>query len=231
MTTLPDLDRLLEAAGPLPADRPKYDLHAGQRRIAEKLATRMPQTTSPDPVPHLPTTPTAVHADARRDLRALATVVINEPDACEKIDRLVDGWEPNGGLVFGCLLDLAGRQYSAVWWWQFAAGAGSHLAAYCLYLHHLRTGEPHDAEHWFQQAARLEDGTIAPIAPELPDLPGYTHLASRLAPPLPDTAGLPRPGSALREAINDLPREDGDCGLLSLPTADVAHRLQELASH
>ncbi|AUY48318.1 hypothetical protein [Streptomyces sp. CB01881] len=171
MTTLPDLDRLLKAAGPLPADRPRYDLEAGQRRIAEKLAALAPQTP--------PTAPTTVHADARRDLRTLATVVINEPDAYETIDRLVDGWEPNGALVFGCLLDLAGRQYSATWWWQFAAGAGSHLAAYCLYLHHLRMGEPHDAEHWFQQAPPASK--MAPSPPSPPNCP--TCPATPTSPP------------------------------------------------
>ncbi|MFJ9461477.1 hypothetical protein ACIRST_41210 [Kitasatospora sp. NPDC101447] len=225
----PNVGRLLNAAGPLPADRPRYDLDAGRRHVAEGLASRrIERALAPTPQP-LPGT-AGIHADARRDLRALATVVINEPGSWEEIETLAKDWEPNGALIFGCLLDLSGRHHSATWWWQFAAGAGSHLAAYCMYLHHLRRGELRDAENWFHQAACLEDGTSAPIAPKLPDLPGYARLASRLAPPLPDPGALPRPDRALRDAINGLPREDEAAGLLSLPTDAIADRLQELAS-
>ncbi|MFJ2863992.1 hypothetical protein [Kitasatospora sp. NPDC087314] len=228
----PDIDFLLNAAGPLPADRPRYDMNAGRRYVAEGLAARRTErSAAPAPQPQPSPGSTGIHADARRDLRALATVVINEPGSWEEIETLAKDWEPNGALIFGCLLDLSGRHHSATWWWQFAAGAGSHLAAYCMYLHHLRRGELRDAENWFNQAACLEDGTSAPLAPKLPDLPGYARLASRLAPPLPDPAGLPRPDRALRDAINGLPREDEAGGLLSLPTDAIADRLQELASH
>ncbi|MFE4356093.1 hypothetical protein [Kitasatospora sp. NPDC056800] len=224
--------RLLEAAGPLPADRPRYDQEAGRRYVAEGLAARRAERAAASAQAIL-TFPDAagIHADARRDLHALATVVINEPGAWEEVESLAQDWEPKGALVFACLLDLAGRHHSATWWWQFAAGAGSHLAAYCMYLHHVRRGELRDADNWFYQAACLEDGTSAPIAPKLPNLPGYARLASRLAPPLPDPSGLPRPDRALREAINGLPREDEAGGLLSLPTGAIADRLQELASH
>ncbi|MFF2751355.1 hypothetical protein ACFVVA_38200 [Kitasatospora sp. NPDC058048] len=227
-----DVVRLLETAGPLPADRPRYDIEAGRRYIAEGLAARRADRAAAAHQAILTFPGSAgIHADARRDLRALATVVINEPGAWEQVDSLARDWEPQGALVFACLLDLSGRHHSATWWWQFAAGAGSHLAAYCMYLHHLRRGELRDADNWFHQAACLEDGTSAPIAPKLPNLPGYARLASRLAPPLPDPAGLPRPDRALREAINGLPREEEAGGLLSLPTNAIADRLQELASH
>ncbi|MFJ8431145.1 hypothetical protein ACIQ9P_07565 [Kitasatospora sp. NPDC094019] len=238
---LPDVDRLLDAAGPLPADRPRYDLDAGRQHLADAIAVRragragtcpgaatgIGNCLAPPPLPGS----ADIRADAGRDLRTLDTVVINEPGAWEEIESLVTDWEPHGALIFGCLLDLSDRHHSATWWWQFAAGAGSHLAAYCMYLHHLRRGELRDAENWFTQTACLENGTSAPLAPKLPNLPGYARLASRLAPPLPDSTGLPRPDRALQDAINGLPREDEAGGLLSLPTDAIADRLQELASH
>ncbi|MFI8085815.1 hypothetical protein ACIF6L_34125 [Kitasatospora sp. NPDC086009] len=235
-----DLDRLLKAAGPRPGDRPRYDLEAGRRYITEKQAARRAASAAaccrarvPGPAapPGASTAKAPMFDDAGRDLRALAKLVINEPDAYEWLDALVDRWEPRGGLVFGCLLDLTGQPYDAQWWWQFSAGAGDLTAAYCLYLHHVRMGELRDAEHWFHQAARLDDGTRVPLAPALPDLPGYPHLGRRLAPPLPDTAGLRSPDNALREAIDGLPeRQDDMCGPFSLPTGDIAHQLQELAA-
>ncbi|MEU4118960.1 hypothetical protein AB0F71_31260 [Kitasatospora sp. NPDC028055] len=227
---LPNIDFLLNAAGVQPADLPRYDMDAGLRYVADGLAARSDERASVSAAQPLPGS-AGIHADARRDLRALDTIVINEPGAWEKVETLIYDWEPGGALIFGCLLDLSERNHSATWWWMFAAGAGSHLAAYCMYLHHLRRGELRDAEHWFHQAACLEDGTIVPIAPKVPDLPGYARLASRLAPPVPDPAGLPRPHRALREAVNGLPREDEAAGLLSLPTDAIADRLQELASH
>jgi hypothetical protein len=65
--------------------------------------------------------------------------------------------DPQGALAFACLLELTGRWESAQFWWQFAAGAGNHTAAYCLYLHHMKHGEVHTAGHWFDQAALLID--------------------------------------------------------------------------
>ncbi len=59
--------------------------------------------------------------------------------------------QPDGARVLGCVLQLAGREDSARFWWQFAAGAGDAAAAYCLYLHHLTLGEAWEAELWRRQ--------------------------------------------------------------------------------
>ncbi|MEO3752527.1 hypothetical protein [Streptomyces sp. B6B3] len=59
--------------------------------------------------------------------------------------------QPDGARVLGCVLQLAGREDSARFWWQFAAGAGDTAAAYCLYLHHLTLGEAWEAELWRRQ--------------------------------------------------------------------------------
>ncbi|CAN3985996.1 hypothetical protein [Kitasatospora purpeofusca] len=238
-----DIDRLLEGAGLDPAARPRYDLEAGRRYIADRLAARRapaPPGTPPceaAPLP-APSAPTRIPAgtlidDAARDLKALSKGVIHEPEAGAWVNGLVTRWEPHGGLVFGCLFDLTGRPYHAQWWWQFAAGAGEPLAAYCLYLHHVRAGELRDAEHWFHQAALLGEGTAPqPLRPAVPDVPGYPYLALLLAPPIPDTTALPSPDPALREALEGLPGEvDEMCGPFTLPTGDIAHQLQELATH
>ncbi|MER6366621.1 hypothetical protein [Kitasatospora sp. NPDC001527] len=246
-----DIDRLLEGAGPGPAARPRYDLEAGRRYIADRLAARraMPSPAAPPggsaPVPAVTATSASSAAagprvpvgmlidDAARDLKALSKGVIHEPGAGMSVNGLVTRWEPHGGLVFGCLFDLTGRPYHAQWWWQFAAGAGESLAAYCLYLHHVRAGELRDAEHWFHQATRLgEDTAPQPLQPTAPDVPGYPHLAVLLAPPIPDATALPSPDPALREALAGLPGAvDEMCGPFTLPTGDIAHQLQELATH
>ncbi|MGW3045633.1 hypothetical protein ACWC9T_37760 [Kitasatospora sp. NPDC001159] len=239
-----NIDRLLEAASPAPDARPRYDLDAGRRYIADRQAARRAAVapavaTRSGVFPPRPAAPAGAGTakdflldDAGRDLTALAKLVINEPDAYTWMDGLVTRWEPRGGLVFGCLLDLTGQPCDAQWWWQFAAGAGNLTAAYCLYLHHIRMGELRDAEHWFHQAARMDEDAPAPLPPAMPDVPGYPHLAALTAPPMPDTAGLPSPDHALREAIDALPGAHNEmCGPFSLPTGDIAHQLQELAAH
>ncbi|MFJ9777180.1 hypothetical protein ACIRVF_39100 [Kitasatospora sp. NPDC101157] len=49
MTRTIDLDRLLEAAGPAPDARPRYDLEAGRRHIADRQATRRAAAASRAP--------------------------------------------------------------------------------------------------------------------------------------------------------------------------------------
>ncbi len=52
------------------------------------------------------------------------------------------------------------------------------------------------------------------------------------APPIPDITALPSLDPALREVLEGLPGEvDEVCGLFTLPTGDIAHQLQEPATH
>lgn len=53
--------------------------------------------------------------------------------------------------MLACVLHLAGREDSARFWWQFAAGADDNLAKFCLFLHHLALGEIHEANWWYDQ--------------------------------------------------------------------------------
>jgi hypothetical protein len=59
--------------------------------------------------------------------------------------------EPEGARVLACVLHLAGREDSARFWWQFAAGAEDGLARSCLFLHHLALGETREADWWRDQ--------------------------------------------------------------------------------
>lgn len=93
----------------------------------------------------------------------LATVITAEEDlaiatsgTAERGAHILNPYHgAEGALRFGCLLDLARKPEGALWWWQFAAGAGNATAAYCLYLFHTRRGDLRDAAHWWYQHRAL----------------------------------------------------------------------------
>lgn len=101
---------------------------------------------------------------ALRELDLTAVLVLDSSQAADSLSRLADqrSFEGEGALVFACLLHLTARNDAARFWWRLAAGAGSHVAAYCLCLHHRRYGEYRDADYWRAQAtclrAELEPG-------------------------------------------------------------------------
>ncbi|QKW24335.1 hypothetical protein HUT16_17715 [Kitasatospora sp. NA04385] len=80
------------------------------------------------------------------------------PTAAASLDLLVnnDRIHPEGALVLGALLYVAGHRDGAQFWWQFAAGGGSYTAASCLSLLHRSLGELGDAEVWRHQADALD---------------------------------------------------------------------------
>lgn len=108
-------------------------------------------------------TDTRDRIDATDDLRHMCTIVISQPDALHTMSAFLRGstptpgddpiriLEPDGARVLACVLHLAGREDSARFWWQFAAGADDGLAKFCLFLHHLALGELHEANWWHDQ--------------------------------------------------------------------------------
>lgn len=104
------------------------------------------------------------HEQARHELDLACALVLNTPQAAACLSRLVNDrqLDPEGALVFACLLYLTNRDNPAQFWWQLAAGGGSYTAAYCLYLHHRRFGEYRDAEYWRRQGAVLRGATEPP---------------------------------------------------------------------
>lgn len=92
--------------------------------------------------------------EARRDLKNLCRTVVEQDGALQHMSAFLGQriLQPDGARVLACVLQLAGREDSARFWWQFAAGAGDLAAAYCLYLHHVTLGELWEAELWRKQA-------------------------------------------------------------------------------
>ncbi|WP_069874572.1 hypothetical protein [Streptomyces malaysiensis] len=173
MTT--PIDRALAKARLQPR-RPYTDteMAAAKRRLTTRLADRVwrgclsfddrmeklrhalprqPQLHTPRPGGPQPP------SRAARDLRTLCRTLVSQDDALHQLQifvsrRLLDS---AGALILGCVLQLATREDSARFWWQFAAGAGDTRAAYCLALHHRVLGELREAEWWQHQATPRED--------------------------------------------------------------------------
>jgi hypothetical protein len=97
------------------------------------------------------------HEQLAHELDLACTLVLTAANAAPTLSRLVNDQriDPEGALVFGCLLHLTGHAEACRFWWQFAAGGASHTAAYCLYLYHGRYAEFRDANYWRRQAATL----------------------------------------------------------------------------
>ncbi|MER7787827.1 hypothetical protein [Streptomyces sp. NPDC097640] len=157
MTSL--IDHVLARALLNPTPAP--DLAAAEARLAARLADGSPDCAATadgrDPVAgHVPDT------DERmaRDLRTLCEAIIGRDGALAQLQEVITHriLEPPGARVLGCVLQLAGHEDSAQFWWQFAGGAGDPAAAYCLYLHHMALGEEAQAHWWLawwhEQAGR-----------------------------------------------------------------------------
>ncbi|MFE6689405.1 hypothetical protein ACFVFQ_23380 [Streptomyces sp. NPDC057743] len=170
--------------------------------------------------------------EATGELQLACALVINAAAAAASLERLVDDHhiDPEGALVFGCLLHLTGRAQAAHFWWLFGAGAGSRTAAYCLYLAHRRDGEFRDAAYWREQAAHPSEEEPRALAAFdekqlLPDEARHNLLVqwhSGLAPTLP---------AALEHVINRLVVEgdDEDFGAIPRPSPTLVQDLGRAA--
>ncbi|MGW8631968.1 hypothetical protein [Streptomyces sp. NPDC055793] len=142
---------------------------------------------------------------------ALSAELIHSTKAAERLACIADvPSDADGALYFACLLNLAQESDSALWWWQFAAGAGNATAAYCLHLYHLLRGELRDVDHWARQAFNLDTGIhLIPTRTPTP-----IHCATHSAP-------------ALREAVERLKVEE----LAQAPFHHPVHRLADQVEH
>ncbi|CAM5232434.1 hypothetical protein SHIRM173S_00205 [Streptomyces hirsutus] len=155
--------------------------------------------------------PTALDG-AEAALTALSTELIHSTDAAGCLARIADApSDADGALHFGCVLNLAQEPDSALWWWQFAAGAGSATAAYCLHLFHLLRGELRDADHWVHQALDLDsDIHLTPTTPRPAHRPEH-------------------PAVALRQAVERLKVEELAGAPFHHPDHRLADQIEELA--
>ncbi|MEU6326476.1 hypothetical protein ABZ851_04180 [Streptomyces sp. NPDC047049] len=175
-----------------------------------------------------PSTYASARDEATHELQLACALVVNAAAAAASLERLVNDHhiDPEGALVFACLLHITGRQDAAHFWWHFGAGAGSRTAAYCLYLSHRRNGEYRDAAYWREQAAHAPDEERRSAAAFdekqlLPDAARHNLLVqwhSGLAPTLP---------SALENVINRLvvDSDDEDFGEIPRPSPTLVQDL------
>ncbi|MEU5209155.1 hypothetical protein [Streptomyces sp. NPDC020742] len=166
--------------------------------------------------------------EATHELQLACALVVNAAAAAASLERLVNDHriDPEGALVFACLLHITGRTDAAHFWWHFGAGAGSRTAAYCLYLSHRRNGEYRDAAYWREQAAHGPDEERRSVAAFdekqlLPDAARHNLLVqwhSGLAPTLP---------TALENVINRLvvDGDDEDFGEIPRPSPTLVRDL------
>ncbi|GHE11019.1 hypothetical protein [Streptomyces alanosinicus] len=176
-------------------------INAPGDRGADVAACRCPP--APAPMRHHPVR--LERADIT--LQALCRHLLRSDGASQHLARTADSpvdpeEAPEGALYFGCLLDLVKKSDGALWWWQFAAGAGNPTAAYCLYLFHTRRGDLRDAGHWWHQYLALGPP------------PAWMHLNV-------DTSGV------LRKAVERL-RVDEAAGEFHRPDQRLADQIEEL---
>ena len=192
------------------------DYDAGQaptaaERIARALARNRPEMVVCD----------AEHSGddegAGRHLDLISARTLNTPQAAASLSRLgiTDHAEPEGAMVFACLLHVIGREEGARFWWQFAAGSGSIAAAQCLALYYERLADYRDAYHWRGEAARLlaEEGEPEPITTTAT---GHSLVPEHVAKQLLEQCqrGVrPRLPAELEEVVNRLVAEDDDDNL------------------
>lgn len=88
--------------------------------------------------------------------------------------------EPTAAWLLGCALRLAGVDDGARFWWQYAAGAESTAAAYCLALYHQARGETHAAAFWNEQTSPEQADTLEafPVSGVCPPLHQFRFDAS-----------------------------------------------------
>ncbi|MCD9146108.1 hypothetical protein [Streptomyces albireticuli] len=153
------IDETLADVG-LPDLFSEEDMDDLKKEIVREVTDSMMFGAMPAPTGHFPTT----HDQANKDLQALTAQLLHHDDVGHRLSELCDeGIDPDGALHFACLLSLANEPACAQFWWQFSAGAGNALAAYCLHLLHLGRGDLRDADHWACQAVALTDHYPGPL--------------------------------------------------------------------
>ncbi|TVL88493.1 hypothetical protein [Streptomyces sp. SAJ15] len=169
MSTSP-IDRLLAKARLQPRAYTREQMAAAEDRLAARVANRlvhgalslddyMEPARAQIALPKAPQQRSdgwqpdeKLVEDAAGALRAVCRALVGDEGALHHLSSFIGRIpEPEGAAVLGCVLQLAGREDSARFWWQYAAGAGHIIAAYCLYLHHLALGEAMEADWWHAQ--------------------------------------------------------------------------------
>ncbi|MEW2134641.1 hypothetical protein [Streptomyces sp. NPDC005435] len=226
-------ERLSKLGSVLSEPRRSFDVGAGLRRLARDTGYLPPFPSAPpadgsargDNVPQGPR--------AGHQLTAIARWVLNTPQATNHLGRLAREIGANGpagplahdldvegSLVFACMLYLAGHQESAAFWWQFAAGADTRVAAYCLHLHHLQLGALKEADYWLAQFRQGDDEDGDDILALVEHFTGYLRRRSPVTPAI---------RSGLTQEVVRLANRKDDGSVLVFPERELAERLQSCA--
>ncbi|WP_413100336.1 hypothetical protein [Streptomyces sp. Inha503] len=178
----PPIDRILARA--LLNPTPPIDFEAAEARLAARHTNPghiPPQERPPQQERRTAATAGAAApgADERmaQDLHTLCEAIIARPDALTQLRDFLTRriLEPPGSRVLGCVLQLAGHEDHAQFWWQFAAGAGDPAAAYCLYLHHMALGEDGQAHAWLEWWHEQAGNDIPPVTDTVEDWTATDH--------------------------------------------------------
>jgi hypothetical protein len=164
------LNAVLEAAETLTDTYRDYDVEAALERVTALAQASVEQA----PVLCVPTRHLTIHEQAAHDLDLAVSLIVDAPQACASLTRLLDTdpTEPEGALVFAALLHLAGYREPSQFWLEFAAGAGHRTAAFCLSLLHQQCSEHRTAAHWRTQI----DPPSQPFAPPPTGTLRHPHL-------------------------------------------------------
>ncbi|GHE10969.1 hypothetical protein [Streptomyces alanosinicus] len=104
-------------------------------------------------------------AEAAQDLRTLCEILITYTPTADFGEFVTDQVpEPRSALALACVLQLTSTDDGARYWWQYAAGAGQPVAAYCLYLDHLARGEKVTADWWRRQTDAVQPPPEVPVS-------------------------------------------------------------------
>ncbi|OPF73166.1 hypothetical protein VT50_0228925 [Streptomyces antioxidans] len=234
----PSIDRILARA--LLNPTPPIDFEAAEARLAARLAGpggTPPQERPPQQGPGTAGA-AAPGADERmaQDLHTLCEAIIARPNALTQLRDFLTRriLEPPGSRVLGCVLQLAGHEDHAQFWWQFAAGAGDPAAAYCLYLHHMALGEGGQAHAWLEWWHEQAGNDIPPVTDTVE---GWTATDHEMAAALRILHGLKRgrevpPATRavihyVAEAVDFTDDPDID---LPLPEPGFADRIEDLTT-
>ncbi|MBO3676991.1 hypothetical protein [Streptomyces sp. NEAU-YJ-81] len=176
------IDRILARA--LLNPTPPIDFEAAEARLAIRHADPGGAPPQERPPQHAQRTSAAAGAAAQgvdermaQDLHTLCEAIIARPDALTQLRDFLTRriLEPPGSRVLGCVLQLAGHEDHAQFWWQFAAGAGDPAAAYCLYLHHMALGEDGQAHAWLEWWHEQAGNEIPPVTDTVEDWAATDH--------------------------------------------------------
>ncbi|MFF1378768.1 hypothetical protein [Streptomyces sp. NPDC058308] len=178
--------------------------------------------------------------DAACDLHTLCETVLTRA----ALDALTQDFlthalptEPDAARVLGCILQLGNVPDAARFWWQFAAGAGDHIASYCLALQHQSLGEDTAATWWMEQTPGATDlDEHLPATPDqIPDihrpasLPTTLRILSRLRPSRRLRARQPLLAAVMDYVVSAIKYVDDDVEL-PLPAPEFVARIRALTA-